>query len=99
MENIHRVQSIVQEISKKFNEIFTNTATLIWFGSWVKGDAYKQSDIDLAIKSNKKLSNNKVLKFKEYLSDFPTLYKIDLVDMNYTNKLLSEEITKYGKKL
>ena len=92
-----RVQQIVKDINQEFHKIFSHTTILIWFGSWIKGNAYKQSDIDLAIKDEFFLDDKKLLKFKQYLSDFPTLYKIDLVDMRHINILLRNEINQYGK--
>ena len=80
----NRVQEIVNSISDEFYKIFSNDgAVLIWFGSWVKGDAYLQSDIDLAIKSDQQLDNKKPSTFRQYLDEFPTLYKVDLVDMRF----------------
>ena len=98
MENELKVQEIVKTISKEFYKIFAKNATLIWFGSWVKGNAYAQSDIDLAIQ-HQQSDNKKILLFQTYLSNFPTLYKIDLIDVNNTNRLLKEEIYKYGRVL
>ena len=97
MRGSQRVQQIVDDIKQEFHTIFSHTTVLIWFGSWVKGNAYKQSDIDLAIKDVAVLDDTLLLKFKQYLSDFPTLYKIDLVDMRYINILLKNEIDQYGK--
>jgi hypothetical protein len=33
-----------------------------------------------------------LLKFKDFIDDFPTLYGIDLVDMNATNAQLKKQI-------
>ena len=94
----NRVQEIVNSISDEFYKIFSNDgAVLIWFGSWVKGDAYLQSDIDLAIKSDQQLDNKKLSTFRQYLDEFPTLYKVDLVDMRDVGELLKTEIERYGK--
>ena len=94
----NRVHEIINSISDEFYKIFYNDgAVLIWFGSWVKGDAYLQSDIDLAIKSDQQLDNKKLSTFRQYLDEFPTLYKVDLVDMRYAGELLKTEIERYGK--
>ncbi len=94
-----RINNITHDINQTFHEYFGNNASLIWFGSWVKGDAYLQSDIDLAIKHNKPLNKKCLLDFWHYLEDFPTLYKIDLVDMDYADDHLKNQINKYGKVL
>ena len=94
----NRVHEIINSISDEFYKIFYNDgAVLIWFGSWVKGDAYLQSDIDLAIKSDQQLDNKKLSTFRQYLDEFPTLYKVNLVDMRDAGELLKIEIERYGK--
>jgi predicted nucleotidyltransferase len=50
MKNIKRVQKITADISQEFHKVFSSTTHLICFASWVKGNAYEQSSIDLAIK-------------------------------------------------
>jgi predicted nucleotidyltransferase len=68
----------LQECHRRFH----GSASLIWFGSWIKGTAYQQSDIDLAIEHDgKKLNQKDLVAFRNWLDDFPTLYHIDLVDM------------------
>ncbi|MCK5718940.1 MAG: nucleotidyltransferase domain-containing protein [Thiomargarita sp.] len=94
-----RVQTIVNCIAKEFHHRFGDKATLIWFGSWIKGTAYQQSDIDLAIEHHGKLTQKEIVEFRNWLDDFMTLYSIDLVDMKVASKLLIKEIKRYGKSL
>ncbi len=93
----NRVQEIVNSISQEFHQNFAGEAILIWFGSWIKGDAYLQSDIDLAIKYEKRIDSRKIVKFRHYLDSLPTLYKIELIDMDSVGELLKSEIDRYGK--
>jgi len=58
---LERVQAIVNGISQEFHHRFADKATLIWFGSWVKGTAYQQSDIDLAIEHHGKLTKKEIV--------------------------------------
>ena len=94
-----RVQAIVNCISEECNHRFRGSVSLIWFGSWIKGTAYQQSDIDLAIGHRGKLNPGDLVSFRNWLDDFPTLYRIDLVDMKQASNLLKREIKQYGKKL
>ena len=94
-----RVKTIVNDISAKFNRRFQGKANLIWFGSWIKGNAYLQSDIDLAIEPVDELTQQELTAFRDWLDDFPTLYRIDLVDMKTASELLKQEITRYGQRL
>ncbi len=94
-----RVQAIVNCITQECQRRFDDKATLIWFGSWIKGTAYQQSDIDLAIEHHGKLTQKEILAFINWLNDFPTLYSIDLVEMKIASEALKKEIKRYGKKL
>jgi predicted nucleotidyltransferase len=93
---LERVQAIVNEISQEFHHRFADKGTLIWFGSWVKGPAIRQSDIDLAIEHHGKLTQKEIVAFRDWLEEFPTLYSIDLVELGKANDLLKQEIKKDG---
>jgi len=95
---LERVQAIVNDISQEFHHRFADRATLIWFGSWVKGTAIRQSDIDLAIEHHG-LTKKEIVAFRDWLEEFPTLYSIDLVELEKANDLLKQEIKQYGKLL
>lgn len=70
---------------------------IILFGSRAKGTATDRSDIDIAVSGIKK---SDVYELQEKLEDIPTLYKIDLVDMDTCgNKLLMEDIKEYGREI
>ncbi|MDM8563079.1 nucleotidyltransferase domain-containing protein, partial [Candidatus Marithioploca araucensis] len=58
-----RVQTIVNNIAKECHRRFGDKVTLIWFGSWIKGNAYQQSDIDLAIEYHEKLNKTEMVSF------------------------------------
>ena len=94
-----RVQTIVNCITEECHRRFDDKATLIWFGSWIKGTAYQQSDIDLAIEHHGKLTQKEIVAFRNWLDDFMTLYSIDLVDMKVAGESLTKEIKRYGKRL
>lgn len=59
-----RVQTIVNKIAENCHQRFGAKVTLIWFGSWMKGNAYKQSDIDLAIEYHEKLKKSEIIVFQ-----------------------------------
>lgn len=95
-----RVQNIVDNIAEEFRRRFSNEANLIWFGSWMKGTADKHSDIDLAIDhQTAALNQQDLIAFRDWIEDLPTLYSIDLIDMNTAGEQLKEEINRYGKQL
>jgi predicted nucleotidyltransferase len=69
------------------------------FGSRANNTHHKYSDIDLAISSNSQIDNHKLLKFKNFIDDFPTLYGIDIVDTSVANSKLKEQIKNNNIKL
>ena len=67
----------------------------ILFGSRAKGTALERSDIDIAVSGVTQFSA-----LQEEIENLPTLFIVDVVDMDTcTNPLLLEDIRKYGKKI
>lgn len=67
----------------------------ILFGSRAKGTALDRSDIDVAVSGVKDFAA-----MQEETENLPTLYKVDIIDMDSCrNELLLEDIRKYGKKI
>ena len=67
----------------------------ILFGSRAKGTALERSDIDIAVSGVAQFSA-----LQEEIENLPTLFRVDVVDMDTcTNSLLLEDIRKYGKKI
>lgn len=67
----------------------------VLFGSRAKGTALMRSDIDIAVSGIADFAA-----FQEEVENLPTLYWVDVVDMDTcTNQLLLEDIRKYGKKI
>ena len=70
---------------------------IILFGSRAKGTAAERSDIDIAVSGVKSCN---ILVLEEKLQDIPTLYTIDLVDLDTCrNQLLLEDIQQYGREI
>ena len=68
---------------------------IILFGSRARGTNTERSDIDIAVCGTKDIE-----KLREELEDIPTLYTIDVVDMDECkNELLLEDIKQYGRKI
>ncbi len=65
------------------------------FGSRAKGTAGERSDIDIAVTGVADMEG-----LRELFDEMPTLYRIDLVDMDTCkNELLLEDIRQYGRKI
>lgn len=70
---------------------------IILFGSRAKGTATERSDIDIAVSGVKDCD---IFELQERLEDIPTLYSIDLVNIDTCkNQLLMEDIRQYGREI
>ena len=68
---------------------------VILYGSRAKGTARERSDIDIAVSGTE---NFDIL--VEKVEELPTLYSVDLVNMDTCkNQLLLEDIRQYGQKI
>ncbi|MDO5019672.1 MAG: nucleotidyltransferase domain-containing protein [Lachnospiraceae bacterium] len=68
---------------------------VILYGSRAKGTARERSDIDIAVSG---AENFDIL--VEKVEELPTLYSVDLVNMDTCkNQLLLEDIRQYGRKI
>lgn len=88
------------EISQILDQIISkcllyHARTVILFGSRAKGTHTRHSDFDIAVNGVTDIEG-----LQEALDDIPTLYRIDLVDLdNCRNELLLEDIAAYGRKI
>lgn len=81
---------------KKCKDILIGYENIIFayiFGSYVQGKMRPDSDIDIAIYSDKKLDSETYLEIKMYLAD-ACKREIDLIILNDANPLLKYEIYK-----
>lgn len=87
------VNEILDEIILKCEKYGVKRAVL--YGSRAKGTALERSDIDIAIYGGKHFDE-----LQEEVDEIPTLYKIDLLCVDECgNKLILEDIEKYGRKI
>ena len=88
---------ILEEVFRKIIEICrrNGASKVILFGSRAKETARERSDIDIAVCGVYDME-----KLQEEIEDIPTLYTIDLVDLDTCeNQLLLEDIEQYGRKI
>ena len=86
------------------DEVIVRTAELcrkyharevVLFGSRAKGTALERSDIDIAVSGVEGFDA-----LLEEVEEIPTLYTVDLLDMDTCgNGLLLEDIRQYGRKI
>ena len=88
-----QIYEIMEQIITHCHTFGAQTAFL--FGSRAKGTATPRSDFDIAVAGVSDIEG-----LREALDNIPTLYKIDLVDLDTCrNDLLLEDIRKHGRKI
>lgn len=87
----------LEEVFQQITDICkrNGASKVILFGSRAKGTARERSDIDIAV-----CGVENVDKLQEEIEDIPTLYTVDIVDLDTCeNRLLLEDIEQYGRKI
>jgi predicted nucleotidyltransferase len=97
--DIARPVEIVREVARLARSVLGQDAEVIWFGSWPQGRALPHSDIDVAISAGATITPERMGLLQEAVDELPTLYEIDIIDLNATGPALREEILKYGQRL
>ncbi len=68
---------------------------IILYGSRAKGTALERSDIDVAVSGAEDFEQ-----LEEEVDEIPTLYTVDLLNMDTCrNELLLEDVKEYGRKI
>ena len=87
---VETVISRAAELCRKYH-----AKEILLFGSRAKGTALERSDIDIAVSGVSDFDG-----LQEEVADIPTLYTVDLLDMDTCrNSLLLEDIRQYGRKI
>ena len=88
-----KVDEIIEEVAKLCRNF--HAKEVILYGSRAKGTARERSDIDIAVSGAEKFDL-----LVEKVEDLPTLYSVDLLNMDTCrNQLLLEDIRQYGRKI
>ena len=88
-----KVEDVIEAAAKLCREF--GAKKVILFGSRAKGTALERSDIDIAVSGVKEVDL-----LIQKIEELPTLYSIDIVNMdNCKNELLLEDIRQYGREI
>ena len=98
-ESDHRERDIAREVARLARSVLGEDAEVIWFGSWPQGKALPHSDIDVAISTGEPIAPERMGRLQEAVDELPTLFEIDIMDLNATGPALREEILKHGERL
>lgn len=94
-----RPAKIALEVAQLARSFLGEGTEVIWFGSWPQGKALPHSDIDVAISAGAPIPPEHMRRLQEVVDELPTLYEIDILDLNATSPALREEILKHGERL
>lgn len=86
------VESIRLHLPDKRFQIFL-------FGSWAKGVAYPESDIDIGIFGPEKIDDFLMLRIRSDIAGIPTLRHIDVVDLQNVDESFRKEVLSCAKPL
>ncbi len=88
-----RAEEVVREVAKLCRSF--HAKEVILYGSRAKGTARERSDIDIAVAGVEDFDL-----LIEKVEDLPTLYSVDLLNIDTCrNQLLLEDIKQYGRKI
>jgi len=72
---------------------------LFFFGSRVRGDCFPRSDIDIGIEGKAKIPAHIKLAIEDELEEFPSLYKLELVDFKQVPSNFKKQALKFTEKI
>lgn len=88
-----KAEDVIKEVAKLCRSY--HAKEIILYGSRAKGTARERSDIDIAVSGADHFDE-----LLEQIEEIPTLYSVDLLNMDTCkNKLLLEDIKQYGRKI
>ena len=94
-----RVNELAAQVAYKIHQELGEDTSVIWFGSWIRGDASLHSEIDLAVISPNPIEPVKLAGLRQWIDDLPTLFSIDLVNLDDAAPQLVNEILNLGVRL
>ncbi len=94
-----RVKSLARQVAAEARRELGQDIDVIWFGSWVRGDAQPHSDIDLAIAAPHPIPAEKFALLRDWIDELPTLFSIDLINLNEASENLLKEVERDGIKI
>lgn len=86
-------EDIIKEVIKVIRQFLSEDYKVFLFGSWAKGTAINESDLDIAILGPQAVEQEIIIRIKAGVDGIPTLRSIDIVDLNsvgedFKNKVL-----------
>ena len=92
-----RVCQVAMDAARLARDILGPGIRVIWYGSWIRGNARPRSDIDLAVWSKKPIDPLKAAVLSaEIEEDFPSLFSISFANIQETGVSFRNEVFRTG---
>jgi len=93
------VQALAAEVASAVRAEVGTELRVLWFGSWVEGNAAPRSDLDLAVDAGRALRPAVLARIRARVDDLPTLRQIDIVDLYGVDAAFRRRIARVGQPL
>lgn len=90
---------IIQETTKIIKSRLPADYKVLLFGSWAKGTALPQSDIDIGILGKEKVPFRTYTEIQWAVNTIPTLRSIDVVDLQSVSAHFRNEALQHSREL
>lgn len=92
-----------KKVLKQVKEIISNHLPdgyrMMIFGSWAKGKALKNSDLDIGILGKEPVPWSSMVKISQEIENLPTLRSIDVVDLNAVEENFKNKVLEHAQAL
>jgi len=96
----YEIYNLVKQIVRIIRRYIPDKNYKIYlYGSWMKGNALPNSDIDIAIYGQTEVAALIMIKIKDEIENLPTLRSIDLIDLNLVSENFKVSILQKGEKV
>lgn len=90
-ERLSPIANVLSEITSIIEVTLPDGNLKVYlYGSWARGDALKNSDIDIAIDSGFPIELATMAKIRDAVDDVKTLRRIDLIDLRASSEKFKE---------
>ena len=98
MQHTQSIEAFKKNAVEAIINSIPDVETIYIFGSFIKGDATNESDIDLAFLSNRKIDNLMRWDIQEELAKLLNR-DVDLVDLNQASEVMQFQVVHYGQRI
>jgi predicted nucleotidyltransferase len=91
-----RPRQVAEQVASMARRMLGADTRVYWFGSWAEGRAVERSDVDVGIIASRPIPLDQFSRLRGAVEELPTLYMVDLVDLNAVGAELRERAVTRG---